>query len=181
MSALSTLSCYHGDVNYHKASLCTSSKLLLSYKKSQVFTYVLKFSLPPGVHQPPQTKRTWNKWRAERFRQRIFKLAGEEKNLYQGYFHSLGNDSADKALLILRSRAQEQQCDLIHNVCCSVCESSHGRCSMSVFICQIKASDGEAPFIIKGSSTVAFCQIRVARGNGQIKHVLRETKHNLAL
>lgn len=148
-------------------------------QKCQVFTYVLKFSLPPGVHQPPHTKRTRNKWRAECFRQKISSLQGKKKNLYLGYFHSLGNDSADRALLILRSRAQEQQCDFIHNVCCSV--SSHGRCSMSVFICQIKASDAEAPSIIKGSSTVAFCQIPVATGNGQIKRVLRETKHNLAL
>lgn len=149
--------------------------------KCRVFTYVLKFSLPPGVHQPPPNQENTEQVQNVSAKV-IFKLAGEEKkNLYLGYFPSLGNDSADKALLILRSRAQEQQCDFIHNVCCSVCESSHGRCTMSVFICQIKASDGEAPSIIKGSSTVAFCQIRVARGNGQIQHVLRETKHNLAL
>lgn len=74
-----------------------------------------------------------------------FQVWRRRKNLYLCYFHSLGNYRAHKALLIPRSWTQEQQYVFIHNVCSSVCVSSHGRRSPSVFICQIKASDGEAP------------------------------------
>lgn len=134
----------------------------------------------PGVQRlphlalfPPQTRENTQRAECRMIRPKDFKFAGEaKKNLYLGYSHSLGNYRAHKALLIPRSWAQEQQYVFIHNVCCSVCEPSHGRCSLSVFICQIKASDGEAPSIIKDGSTVAFCQIHVATGNGRIKHVL---------
>lgn len=53
MSALSTWSCYHGDVNYYKASLCTSSG----------FHLCLKIQSPSRGASTPQTKRTRNNWR----------------------------------------------------------------------------------------------------------------------
>lgn len=137
---------------------------------------------PPSRIIPPPNPREHTAGRVQNDSAKRFQVCRRsKKNLYLGYSHSLGNYRAHKALLIPRSWAQEQQYVFIHNVCCSVCEPSHGRCSLSVFICQIKASDGEAPSIIKDGSTVAFCQIHVATGNGRIKHVLRGTKHNLAL